>query len=205
MSGVVAQHMDSETLFRRHGAFVARLLHRLGFEVPELDDLLQEVFLVAHRNDGYRAGPAKPTTYLASIAVKVAATHRRKRRTRSFVRSSDTLVSGATASEAGPERMADAREQLRTVQRILEGLDADRRAIFVLFELEGLACAEIAAAMGIPVGTVYSRLHTARAHIQDAIEREAKPSPLAALISKGRKDEGPNASVGGSVNVVSGA
>ena len=117
MSLNVEDHLDSETLFRRHGAFVARLLHRLGLELPELEDVLQEIFLVVHRKGGYRAGPAKPTTYLAAVAVKAAATHRSKGRTRGFVRSSDALVVGAVDQAAGPEQMAVAHEQLCRVHQ----------------------------------------------------------------------------------------
>lgn len=182
MSSVSLEHMDSEALFRRHGAFVARLLHRLGFEVPELDDLLQEVFLVVHRNGGYDPGPAKPTTYLAAVAVKAAATHRRKRRTRSFVRSSEALVTNAADGSAGPERLTCAREQLDRVQRALDGLSDDRRTVFVLFELEGLTCVDIAAVLGVPVGTVYSRLHTARAELKRSLTRELERTSLIGLV-----------------------
>ena len=63
---------------------------------------------------------------------------------------------------------AQARRQL---QAILDEMDLARRAIFVMFEIDELSCDEIAATLGIPVGTVYSRLHHARKEFARAVER----------------------------------
>jgi RNA polymerase sigma-70 factor (ECF subfamily) len=52
------------------------------------------------------------------------------------------------------------------LELILEGLSPEHRAVFVMFEIEGISCQEIAEQTGIAVGTVYSRLHTARKQIQ---------------------------------------
>src|SRR5690348_15373536 len=75
-------HLDAEALFRQHAPFVARVLYRLGVKPAALDDLVQEVFLLVHRTGGFVPGAAAPTTYLAGIASRLAANHRRKERTR---------------------------------------------------------------------------------------------------------------------------
>src|SRR5687767_1658664 len=69
-----------EHLFLEHAAWVARFLGRIGAPSRDLPDLVQEVFLVAHRRGGFVAGAAKPRTWLAEIAVRVASTARRARR-----------------------------------------------------------------------------------------------------------------------------
>ena len=63
---------------------------------------------------------------------------------------------------------AEVAEAMWRVQRALDGLDFDHRAVFVLYEIEGEPCDAIAAALGVPVGTVYSRLHHARQRFRDA-------------------------------------
>ena len=153
--------LDAATLFKRHAQFVARFLVRQGVKESDLDDLVQEVFLTAHRRGGFVPGPAKPTTWLAEIAVRVASTARRTKRRRPEEPDGDA-VEAAVSSGSSPARAAEATESLSRVERALDQLDEEKRTVFVLFELEGEPCDAIAAALDVPVGTVYSRLHAAR-------------------------------------------
>ena len=76
-------HLDAAKLFREHANFVANFVVRLGMRREEVDDIVQEVFLVAHRRGGFIPGAARPTTWLAEIALRVtSATRRRLRRSR---------------------------------------------------------------------------------------------------------------------------
>lgn len=153
--------LDAGELYRHHAAYVARFLWRLGVRGAEVDDLVQEVFVVAHRRGGFIPDRAKPTTWLAEIAVRVASAHRRRNR-----RSKEELELDAapqlTADSPNASEQAETKQRLERVQRALDALDEAQRVVFVLFELEGESCEEIAAGLGIPVGTVHSRLHTAR-------------------------------------------
>lgn len=153
-------------LFRAHSGFVAGFLVRMGAASVDLDDLTQEVFLVAHRRGGYEEGPARPTTWLAEIALRVLSTHRRTRRRRPESPGLD--LDSLHAERTAVDEVVDARRGLLRVARCLDGLDVDHRAVFVLYELEGEPCASIAAALEVPVGTVYSRLHNARRKFLDA-------------------------------------
>lgn len=162
--------LDAGELFRRHASFVANFLARLGVDRAELDDVVQEVFMVAHRRGGFCPGPARPTTWLADIALKVNANRVRKRR-RAPVRAQDDAVERAADDRVSPAEAVDHRRSIDRVQQALDALDPDRRAVLVLFELEGESCESIAAGLGIPVGTVYSRLHTARRKFRKAHER----------------------------------
>lgn len=160
-------HLDSGALFRAHAPFVARFLARLGIEPHELDDAVQEVFLTAHRRGGFDEGEAQPTTWLAAIALRVASGMRRTRRRRARA----SILPGSEACGATPFEALAAAESLDRVQRALEALSLEHRAVFVLFEIEDTSCESIATGLGIPVGTVYSRLHAARRAFQKAYAR----------------------------------
>lgn len=168
-----ASSLGVEALFRAHASFVAGFLVRLGAASQEVDDLVQEVFLTAHRRGGYVPGPARPSTWLAEIALRVALASKRSRRRRRVEPDEDT-VQAAVDGAASPFDSAATAEAMARVQRALDGLDLERRAVFVLFELEGDSCAAIASCLGVPVGTVYSRLHTARQEFQRAYERQER-------------------------------
>lgn len=157
-------------LYRAHASFVAGFLSRMGAATVDVEDLTQEVFLVAHRRGGYVAGPARPTTWLAEIALRVLSTHRRTKRRKPETPSTDALEGLRSEAASAEERVGSLRALAR-VQRCLEGLDEEHRAVFVLFELEGEPCPAIAAALEVPVGTVYSRLHHARKKFLDAWKR----------------------------------
>lgn len=153
-------------LYRAHASFVAGFLLRLGVPREDMEDVVQDVFVVAHRRGGFTPGVAKATTWLAEIALRVWSNRKRTARRRPAEPSGD--LSREALSERDPERELRARRALERVQRCLDGLDLDHRAVFVLFELEGEKCADIAAALGVPVGTVHRRLHTARARFKQA-------------------------------------
>jgi RNA polymerase sigma-70 factor (ECF subfamily) len=154
-------HLDAARLFRDHAQFVASFVVRLGMRREEVDDIVQEVFLVAHRRGGFIPGAARPTTWLAEIALRVSSSARRRQR-RSREDPDVQTIAGSMSPARGPGEQAEAAEALRRVQQTLEALDEAKRAVFILFELEGESCESIAAGLGIPVGTVYSRLHKAR-------------------------------------------
>ena len=163
--------LDAAALFRAHAGFVANFLHKLGAPEREIDDLVQEVFLVAHRRGGFeQRGTAKPTTWLAEIAFRVHSAKRRSRN-RSREDANTEVVSAAGSEQPSVARTVEQRESLSRVQLALESLDMDKRTVFVLFELQGESCTDIAAGLNIPVGTVYSRLHKARKEFRAAHER----------------------------------
>ena len=153
------ERIGAGELYRAHASFVAGVLARMGTLTAELPDLVQEVFLTAHRRGGFVPGAAQPRTWLVEIAVNVLRNARRTRRRRPLDGGEPDLEA---ASGPDPERNVQALEALRAVHECLETLDEDHRATFVLFELEGLTAIEVAAALGVPAGTVYSRLHHAR-------------------------------------------
>lgn len=178
-TAVADGHLDANALYRAHAEFVARFLLRLGAVGQDVPDLLQEVFLVAHRRGGFLPGRAKPTTWLAEISFRVLSDRRKKTR-RKLEDADYDAVSVAPSRRSTPGEAAEQRQALARVQQALDTLTPEKRAVFVLFELEGESCDAIAQGLGIPVGTVYSRLHSARREFKQAHGRLAGSEDAAA-------------------------
>ncbi|MGD8862522.1 MAG: RNA polymerase sigma factor [Myxococcales bacterium] len=171
--------LDAAALFRAHAPFVAGFLRRLGVGADDVDDLVQEVFLVAHQKGGYVPGPARPRSWLGAIALRLARGYRRARgRNRE---DADALALELSAGDGkSPAETLELRRSLQRVQSALDGLDLEHRAAFILYELEGESCAAIAASLEVPVGTVYSRLHHARKKFLQAYEAQGAEEGAAA-------------------------
>jgi RNA polymerase sigma-70 factor (ECF subfamily) len=162
------ERIDAEALFREHASYVASFAHRLGVPRDDVHDLVQEVFLVAHRKGGYEQGAAQPRTWLCAIAVRLARKAHRERARRD---PSDTpFIEAASALDQDPSARLETQRSLELVQRALDTLDLEHRAAFVLYEIERESCESIAAALEVPLGTVYSRLHHARRRFMTAHE-----------------------------------
>lgn len=153
--------IGAEALFVEHAGFIASFLTRLGIAGADVEDAVQEVFIVAHKKGGYVPGPATPRGWLAAIAVRIGASSRRSRarRREDF---GALALEHTRAQGLSPEKSTVIAEKLMHVQAALDALDAEHRIPLILFEIEGEPCESIAAALGVPTGTVYSRLHTAR-------------------------------------------
>jgi RNA polymerase sigma-70 factor (ECF subfamily) len=153
--------------------YVWRMLQRLGVRRADLQDVCHDVFLIAHRRFAEFDGRLKANPWLFGICLRVAANYRRRARFR-YEQAGSEHDGDAAAVRASPAERPDHQvarlEAQRHAQTILDGMDPAKRAVFVMFELEGLSCQVIADQLGVPVGTVYSRLHAARS----IFEREAK-------------------------------
>jgi len=156
--------------YREHHAFVWRILRHLG--VPDLliDDLVQDVFLVAYRRWDRFDPNSSLRSWLYGIARRVTADVRRGARRRE----ARLAAVEAPDSPPGPEDMLAEAQAADFVDRFLAGLDDDKREVFVLAEVEHLSAPEIAAATGAKLNTVYSRLRLARALFDRAVERRIR-------------------------------
>lgn len=131
----------------------------MGVHEADLPDMLQEVFVVVHRRLDSFDGTSKLSTWLYEICRRVASNYRRRAHVR---REKPAESQRESAHHDTPEAAAIARHRKQLLGELLDQLDVDRRAVLVMFELEELSCADIAEQVGIPVGTVHSRLHHAR-------------------------------------------
>lgn len=141
--------------------FVWRSLRRFGLSDADADDAAQQVFIVlARRLPEIQAG--RERAFMFGAALKVASRWRRSEKRRREVGS--TECDALSSPEPGPEAMVDRRRAAELLDRVLDALDDDLRAVFVLHEIEHLTMAEIAELLAIPHGTVASRLRRAREH-----------------------------------------
>jgi RNA polymerase sigma-70 factor (ECF subfamily) len=157
-------------VYSQHAAFVWRSMRRLGVRPADVEDTSQEVFLVVHAKlSQFHGGSMR--AWLFAIALRVAADYRK----RAAIRHEAKL--DEMPEIAVPELQSSALERMQALElleRILAGLDDDKRAVFVLFELEQMPMQEVAAAVGCPLQTAYTRLHAAREQVNAAIERWKK-------------------------------
>jgi RNA polymerase sigma-70 factor (ECF subfamily) len=160
--------LDTAELFREHGSFVWRVLRRLGVLEEDVDDVVQEVFVTVHRKLPTFEGRSSARTWIYGIAVRVASDYRKRARTR---REAPGEIESAPAMGPSQEEEVAARQARILLDRILDQLDEGKRAVFVLYEIEGLPMAEVAVAVGCAVQTAYSRLHTARREVEIAVDR----------------------------------
>jgi RNA polymerase sigma-70 factor (ECF subfamily) len=161
--------LTAGTAFRQFAPFAWRALRRLGVAEVDVEDVCQEVFLVVHRKLATFAGRSSVRTWVYGICVRTAADYRKRMRTRSrtLAPASDIEPSVVQTQE---EEIA-AREARTLLDRVLDELDDDKRAVFVLYEIEELSMSEVATVMQCPLPTAYSRLHAARSEVERAIAR----------------------------------
>ena len=151
------------SLVDEHGRLVTRTLRRAGVPRAELDDEVQRTFMVAaSRLDDVIPGAER--AFLFQVALNTAAHKRRSlARRREFV--SDRLPE-RTDPLGTPEDLTSRRQMRRLLDEALAAMDESLRSVLVLYELEGLDSHRVAAALGIPRGTVASRLRRARAQLR---------------------------------------
>lgn len=157
-------------LYEAHFERVWRWLHGLGVRTADLEDATQEVFVVVHRKYGEFAGRSQVTTWLYGICFRVAASFRRRAHVRRET-ATDDMESVQTDTPPTPHDHLAERQRAALAQEILDGLDDDKRAVFVLYELEEHTLKEIAAMLGCPLQTVHSRLTAARERFRREAQR----------------------------------
>ena len=162
--------LDVKELHREHARFVWRSLQRLGVREADLEDAMQDVFVVVHRHSATFDGRSKITTWLFSICLRIAANRRRLAHLRREVADTDAPE---PASASTPDADLEREQERAILAKVLDSLDVEKRAVLVMFELDGLSGAEIAEIMDVPLGTVQSRLFAARKDFQASAERYA--------------------------------
>ncbi|HVY49388.1 MAG TPA: sigma-70 family RNA polymerase sigma factor [Minicystis sp.] len=151
--------LDFDMVYEEHFDFVWRAVRQLGVAAASLDDAAQDVFVVAYRRLGDFDGRATVRAWLFGIAMRVASDYRRTVRRKG---GAVELTPDLASARPSPQDDAETSESLRLFFRALDALDARQREVFVLAEVEQFTAPEAAAALGIPVNTVYSRLRAAR-------------------------------------------
>ncbi len=157
-------------VFDAHYDYVCLSLRRLGVHDRDRDDVTNEVFFRVHgRLDTYdTTRPMRP--WLFAFAVRAASDYRKLARHR---RETGAPEHGIASMHPGPmpDEQAIRREEQRLVARALDTLDLPLRSVFVMHELDQVPVPTIAEALGIPLGTAYTRLRSARQDFTIAVRR----------------------------------
>jgi RNA polymerase sigma-70 factor (ECF subfamily) len=159
-----ASRLRLERMFNEHHDFIWRLLRRLGLGRGAADDAAQHVFLVAaERVLDIQEG--RERAFLFGTALRVA--RRVSRNEKRWVLEDDMDVRNSQV--ARPEELADQRQAVDLMGRILANMDHDLKTVFILAELEGQTMPQVSSLLEIPLGTATSRLRRAREAFRTAV------------------------------------
>jgi len=173
-----------DELVRDHSARVYRLAYRLTGNSYDAEDLTQEVFVRVFRSlPGYTPGTFEG--WLHRITTNLFLDMARRRQRIRFEGLGDAAAGLLRDGEPTPAQAFDARHLDSDVQAALDALAPEYRVAVVLCDIEGLSYEEIAAALGIKLGTVRSRIHRGRAQLRDALGHRRPRHPTAARASLG--------------------
>jgi RNA polymerase sigma-70 factor (ECF subfamily) len=165
-----------EDVYERCFDFVWRNVRRLGVSDAGVDDVVQEVFLVVHRRLAEFEQRSSLKTWLFGIMIRVARDHRRTLRRKSpHTRSAAASVDADTVADehtASPHEAINRTQEVLLLYKLLDELDDDKRAVFVLAELEQMSAPVIAELLAANVNTIYARLRAARRDFEQAVTRE---------------------------------
>lgn len=170
MASVAAGDLSAlGVLYDRYHVTVRDFLLRAVPGRHDADDLVQETFLTLIKAAPSYDGRARASGFIIGVAVQLV-----RRRRRFLGRWSEVLwelqeICGSAVSS--PEDDAQAAEDLAAVDHALARMSESKRLTYLMVEREGLSGEEVAAALGIPIGTVWTRLHHARAALQRALIR----------------------------------
>jgi RNA polymerase sigma-70 factor (ECF subfamily) len=164
-------------IYAQHADFVWRNLRRLGVHESNIDDAVQDVFLVVHRRLGDFEARAQITTWLFGIVLRVAQSYRRssmRRRARLTDAPAHEVEQIPVTTAEGPGELLERREASQMLHKLLDELDDDKRAVLVCVELEQMTVPEAAESLGLNLNTAYGRLRAARAAFNEAVARVQK-------------------------------
>lgn len=168
---MTASSCDFQQLYREHVNRVWRVVSRLGVRPGDVEDAVQDVFVVAHRRLA-TLDPSAASSWFTGIAVRVAHDYRR----RDVRKPASSLEAEVELRDRGarPDELVAQRDALDYALQLLERMPAEQRDVFVLAELEQLTAPEIADATSVPINTVYSRLRLARARFNELVAAQEK-------------------------------
>jgi RNA polymerase sigma-70 factor (ECF subfamily) len=178
-SMTVARDARMRAMVDAHFDLVWRSLRRLGVPDSGVDDAAQQVFLVVSgKLDTIDA--AGERAYLLGVSLRVASDARRALRRRREVLKGDAEVHEEGELDSSgegvlTEDLVDQKRARELLDEVLGTMPEDLREVFVLFEVEGIKVAEIALLLGIPLGTVGSRIRRARELFEKKVNRRVRP------------------------------
>jgi RNA polymerase sigma-70 factor (ECF subfamily) len=159
-----------EEVYRAHSGRLYNVAYRMLGNAADAEDLLQEIFLSAHRKLESFRGESALGTWLYRLAVNLCLDYLRSRTGRAL-QLTDSLEDETWLADAGSGRLAEKTVTKMDLERALAQLPEGCRMAFVLHDIEGLEHREIADALGIAEGTSKSQVHKARLRLRALLSR----------------------------------
>jgi RNA polymerase sigma-70 factor (ECF subfamily) len=153
-------------LYDRYQAPLRAFLVRATRDAHDIDDLVHATFLAAASSAARYDGRISCRPWLIGIAAQLL---RRRRRTFSHLLAVLSTLKNTQTTASDPRTALQARTD---IERALSRLSEAKRVTLLMAEVEGMSCPEIAEALAIPIGTVWTRLHAARRELRHALESE---------------------------------
>ncbi|QDT63669.1 RNA polymerase sigma factor [Calycomorphotria hydatis] len=165
-------------LVERHQHRLFGVLVKMLGSAEEARDVAQDAFVQAYQKlETFRGGSAF-STWLTRIAINAAISrkrrHRREQTSLDAARADHGLEPTDPHTETQPSHAMEQLERQQLVQQALAALPEEFRIVLVLKEMEGMKYDEIADSIGIPIGTVRSRIHRARAELKEKLQLTMK-------------------------------
>ena len=171
----VGDNLGLQELFRRHADRVHGVLTRLRcVERKDLDDLVQTTFIEVQRSAKRFDARASVSTWIVGIAMNVMRQYIRGERRRRLAMSAVAELPRAPDGKDPHDQIAH-RQDLARLQRQFEALPTRLRVVFSLVDLEGMSGGEVARALRLPEGTIWSRLHQARERLRKSFDEGRRP------------------------------
>ncbi len=156
-------------LYAKSATQVLALCRRLLDDDHEAQDAAQETFVLALSAFDTFRGEANPQTWVFRIALRLCLRRRATQKRRP--KGEETHLANIIDPAAPPDERASTRQTSERVESAMRALPAEQQAVLALFAVDGLSHAGIAKVLGVPERTVWSRLHTARRKVIEALER----------------------------------
>ena len=174
-----------DEIVERYERRVYSIALRMSGNTDDAADITQDVFISSLRALRKFRGDAKLSTWLHRVAVNAALDHVRRRKRRPM-QATDELPD-RPSTDPGPEEEAERAARAAEVHRALSDISDDHRAVIVLHDLQGLDYAGVADALGVPVGTIKSRIHRARVELAQRLGhlRETEPNGAGRPLTEG--------------------
>lgn len=173
------QHQDREgavdigAWFDQHGAFLLRMVQRLTGLNSQVEDVVQDVFLIAHRRRHEIPPEINIRGWLYRVAVNLVR-HQKRSFARRLALQERLTTQDAVAPATTPEEDAQRQQQALLVRQCVARLPLKQREVFVLFELEGIEGQQVAQLLDIPENTVWSRLHHGRKRFRALWQQQSR-------------------------------
>jgi len=159
-----------ERLASRHAAALYRFTVRACGGEREAEDALQDGLLAAWRGAATYRGESAARTWLYQVVVNACRRRHRRRAGEPAAHEGEEAAAAVAADESGPEERVAARQAGRALDAALAELAPEAREVLLLRDVEGLSGDETAAALGLGLAAMKSRLHRARLELKALVE-----------------------------------